>query len=48
VLDDYERVVSKLGVEHISELRPRGRGDADGDDAPVALRCHRAPAHNGY
>jgi cyanophycinase len=31
VLADYERVFRKLGVEHIYELRLRGRGDADSD-----------------
>jgi cyanophycinase len=38
VLDDYERVFRKLGVEHTSELRLRGRSDADGDEA-AALLC---------
>jgi cyanophycinase len=33
VLAEYERVFGKLGVEQTSELRLRGRGDADGDDA---------------
>ena len=33
VLDTYERVFRKLGVEQISELRLRGRDDADGDRA---------------
>jgi len=37
VLDDYERVFSKLGVEHTRELRLRGRGDADGDAAAELL-----------
>jgi hypothetical protein len=32
VLEDYQRVFSKLGVERTSELRLRGRGDADGGD----------------
>jgi cyanophycinase len=31
VLADYEQVFHKLGVEHISELALRGRGDADSD-----------------
>lgn len=34
---DYERVFRKLGVDHTSELRLRGRGDADGDDAVQLL-----------
>ena len=38
VLDDYERVFRKLGVEHTSELRLRGRSDADGDEAAALLR----------
>jgi cyanophycinase len=38
VLDEYERVFSKLGVEHTSELRLRGRSDADGDAAIELLR----------
>jgi cyanophycinase len=33
VLADYERVFRKLGVDETSELRLRGRSDADGDDA---------------
>jgi cyanophycinase len=37
VLEDYQRVFSKLGVEHTSELRLRGRGDADGHDAAEVL-----------
>jgi len=37
VLADYERVFRKLGVDHTSELRLRGRGDADGDDAAGLL-----------
>lgn len=37
VLEEYERVFSKLGVEHTSELRLRGRGDADGDAAAELL-----------
>jgi cyanophycinase len=37
VLDDYERVFSKLGAEHISDLRLRGRSEADGDDAAGLL-----------
>ncbi len=38
VLDAYERVFRKLGVEQISELRLRGRDDADGDRAAGLLR----------
>ncbi len=38
VLDDYERVFRKLGVEHTSELRLRGRSDADGDAAAELLQ----------
>ena len=34
---DYERVFRKLGVEDTSELRLRGRGDADGDEAASVL-----------
>jgi cyanophycinase len=37
VLADYDRVFRKLGVEHIAELRMRGRGDADGDHAADML-----------
>ena len=37
VLADYERVFRKLGVDHISELRLRGRADADSDDAAELL-----------
>ena len=37
VLAEYERVFRKLGVEQTSELRLRGRGDADGDDAAALL-----------
>ncbi|HSR82984.1 MAG TPA: cyanophycinase [Streptosporangiaceae bacterium] len=37
VLADYERVFRKLGVEQTSELRLRGRSDADGDDAADLL-----------
>jgi cyanophycinase len=37
VLADYERVFRKLGVDHISELRLRGRADADSDDAAKLL-----------
>jgi cyanophycinase len=37
VLADYERVFRKLGVEQTSELRLRGRSDADGDDAAHLL-----------
>jgi cyanophycinase len=37
VLADYERVFRKLGVDHTSELRLRGRADADGDDAADLL-----------
>jgi cyanophycinase len=32
VLAEYERVFRKLGVDHLSELRLHGRGDADSDD----------------
>jgi cyanophycinase len=32
-LAEYERVFRKLGVGQTSELRLRGRGDADGDEA---------------
>ena len=32
VLDEYERVFRKLGVDQLSELRLHGRGDADSDD----------------
>jgi len=38
VLEDYERVFSKLGVEHTSELRLRGRSDAD-SGAAAELLC---------
>lgn len=34
---EYERVFSKLGVQHTSELRLRGRSDADGDAAAELL-----------
>jgi len=34
---DYERVFRKLGVDQTSELRLRGRSDADGDDAAALL-----------
>lgn len=34
---DYERVFRKLGVDDIRELRLRGRGDADGDEAAAIL-----------
>jgi cyanophycinase len=37
VLAEYERVSRKLGVDETSELRLRGRGDADGDDAADLL-----------
>jgi cyanophycinase len=37
VLADHQRVFSKLGVEHISELRLRGRSDADGNEAAELL-----------
>lgn len=37
VLEDYERVFRKLGVEHMYELRMRGRGDADSDHAADLL-----------
>jgi cyanophycinase len=37
VLADYERVFRKLGVDQTSELRLRGRGDADGDAAAILL-----------
>ncbi len=37
VLADYERVFRKLGVDQTSELRLRGRSDADGDDAATLL-----------
>ncbi len=37
VLAEYERVFRKLGVDQTSELRLRGRGDADGDDAAALL-----------
>jgi cyanophycinase len=37
VLADYERVFRKLGVDQISELRLRGRSDADGDDTAELL-----------
>ncbi len=37
VLADYERVFRKLGVDRVSELRLRGRSDADGDDAADLL-----------
>ena len=37
VLADYERVFRKLGVSQTSELRLRGRSDADGDDAAALL-----------
>lgn len=32
VLAEYERVLHKLGVEHTSELKLHGRGEADSDD----------------
>jgi cyanophycinase len=34
---DYDRVFRRLGVERITELRLRGRSDADGDDAAKLL-----------
>jgi len=34
---EYEKVFRKLGVEDIRELRLRGRGDADGDEALAVL-----------
>jgi cyanophycinase len=34
---EYERVFRKLGVEDTRELRLRGRGDADGDEAVAIL-----------
>ena len=34
---DYEQVFRKLGVDRTSELRLRGRADADGDDAAGIL-----------
>lgn len=34
---DYERVFSKLGVEHTIQLRLSGRSDADGDEAVSIL-----------
>lgn len=37
VLAEYERVFRKLGVDHMSELRLHGRGDADSDDAADLL-----------
>ncbi|HTA03525.1 MAG TPA: cyanophycinase, partial [Streptosporangiaceae bacterium] len=37
VLADYERVFRKLGVDQTSELRLRGRSDADGEDAATLL-----------
>lgn len=37
VLADYERVFRKLGVDHTSELRLRGRSDADSDEAADLL-----------
>jgi len=37
VLAEYERVFRKLGVDHTSELRLHGRGDADSDDAADLL-----------
>jgi cyanophycinase len=37
VLHEYERVFGKLGVEHTRELRLRGRGDADSEDAAELL-----------
>jgi cyanophycinase len=37
VLADYEQVFRKLGVDRISELRLRGRADADSDDAASLL-----------
>ena len=37
VLAEYERVFRKLGVDETSELRLRGRGDADGDEAAALL-----------
>jgi cyanophycinase len=37
VLADYDRVFRKLGVEHIHELRLRGRGDADSDQTAALL-----------
>jgi cyanophycinase len=37
VLADYERVFRKLGVDNTSELRLRGRSDADSDDAADLL-----------
>jgi cyanophycinase len=37
VLADYERVFRKLGVDQTSELRLRGRSDADGDDTATLL-----------
>jgi len=37
ILAEYERVFRKLGVDHVSELRLRGRGDADSDNAADLL-----------
>jgi cyanophycinase len=37
VLAEYERVFRKLGVDHTTELRLHGRGDADSDDAASVL-----------
>jgi cyanophycinase len=34
---DYEQVFRKLGVHRVSELRLRGRADADGDEAAAEL-----------
>jgi cyanophycinase len=37
VLAEYERVFRKLGVDHVSELRLRGRSDADDEDTAKLL-----------
>jgi cyanophycinase len=37
VLAEYEKVFSKLGVAHTTELRLHGRGEADSDDAAEEL-----------
>jgi cyanophycinase len=37
VLAEYERVFTKLGVAHTTELRLHGRGEADSDDAAEIL-----------
>ncbi len=39
VLAEYERVFSKLGVEHTTELRLHGRGEADSDDSAEELHA---------